>query len=368
MDPIIGCPADCAYCYLGPKGLKGSRPQERVPATQAVHLLSAYLAETRNDIGSNGDRTPIALGNYTDMLMTMANRQYLMKFATEMVHAGIDRPLVIVTKGRMPESLAVTLDELDLKTLVFHSQSFHRTTLDTRSEKGPVLSPWQTMEAGSSYHSFRNLMPIHFWRPITRKTVPSASWARHTVQQLKDSGFRCSVAIGLIMVADLDQHDLIQSHLLDTTTHLRGELWDEEVWADISAAARSAEYPVYRSTSCAVALTTGHPETLGVWDHRRGAAMRCLPCMCPESQRSSCGTGDLRTTGLDEPLTWIADYLGIPRSRFVELPGRRARVSAEIPQSMVSMALHKYQLELLPESVRRERAWLGRFGESDRDE
>lgn len=362
VDPVLGCPANCSYCYLGPMGLKASRPSQRIPPRQAVARLRDYLADTRDDLADDADSTPVCLGNHTDMLMTSANRDYLRRFAGELADAGITRPLVVVSKGRMTRPLAEALDSLDLAIVVFHSQSFHRTTFAARTEKGPVLDPDQTFDACAVYRGLKNITPVHFWRPITRRSVPSSDWAAEMLARLKAAGYRCSVAIGLAVGPGIEQRELVETRILERAHDVRGEMWDDGVWADISAAAVAAVYPVYRSTSCAIGLATGKPEALGVWDRRRGAGERCLPCNCPETQRSACRPEIVDSEGLGRPLSWIAARLARSVSEFEVLPGRRVRVRGEVPQSMISLALHKYRIELLPEVISAERAWLGVFG------
>ncbi|WP_155357788.1 hypothetical protein [Acrocarpospora macrocephala] len=313
-------------------------------------------------MGDEAESTPICLGNYTDMLLTAANREYFHEFASEMAAVGSARPLVVVSKGRMSRSLAEALDDLNITIIIFHSQSFHRTALEIRTEKGPVLIPDQTFDAGATYRGLKNITPVHFWRPITRKAVPSTGWAVETVRRLKASGYRCSVALGLSVGAGIAQSELVQTGLLEQPTEACDEMWDAEAWADITAAAVTVGYPVYRSTSCAIALASGKAEALGVWDRQRGAAERCWPCNCPATQRTLCQSKTLRSEAMKEPLAWIADHLGGDASRLEALSGRRVRVSGEIRQSMISLVLHKYQIELLPESISAERAWLGRFG------
>lgn len=362
VDPVVGCPANCAYCYLGPIGLKARRPEQRVSPGRAVEMLCEYLEKTRGNMGSAMDSTPVCLGNYTDMLLDADNRDYLRVFASELARARLARPLVVVTKGSLPRALAEDLDDLNIPIVIFCSQSFHRSTLALRTEKGPVLTPEQTFRLGTSCRDMENITLVHFWRPIVQKSVPSADWAIETVQKLKDSGYCCSVAIGLSAGAGIAQRELIRTGLLAGPSETCDEMWDDEVWKDINSAAATVGYPVYRSTSCAIALATGKAEALGVWDDRRGAAEQCLPCNCPTAQRAICQVQTLQPVALGEPLAWIAGQLGQDRSRLEVLPGRRVRADGEVRQSMISLVLHKYQIELLPESISAERAWLGRFG------
>lgn len=327
-----------------------------------MEMLCRYLEETRGDMGGSADSTPVCLGNYTDMLLTPENRDYLLLFAREMARARLARPLVVVSKGRMPRSLVEHLSDLDIDVVIFCSQSFHRTTLPMRTERGPVLRPEQTFDAGKSCRDSRNITMVHYWRPINRKCVPSANWAVQTIQNLKESGYRCSVAIGLSLGAGIAQQELIETGLLVGPSDTCDETWDDEVWEDINSAATTVRYPVYRSTSCAIALAVGKAESLGVWDGRRGAAKQCLPCRCPKPQRALCQSRTLQSVSLEQPLKWIAERLGKDVSCLDVLPGLRVRVPGEVQQSMISLTLHKYNIELLPESISAERAWLGRFG------
>ncbi|MFF8013839.1 hypothetical protein [Streptomyces sp. NPDC007929] len=302
------------------------------------------------------------------MLLTPANQDYLRAFATELAVADLSRSLVVVTKGRMPRALALALDDLNIPVVIFCSQSFHRTTLELRTEKGPVLAPEMTFDAGTECRDMNNIAMVHFWRPVVRKSVPSADWAVRVVRRLKESGYRCSVAIGLSTGSGIAQEELVQTGLLEGPAEACDELWNAEAWKDINTAAAAVGYPIYRSTSCAIALATGRAEALGVWDRRRGAADQCLPCHCPRSQRDLCRARVLQPEIAREHLAWIANELGTSMSGLEVLPGRRVRAGRRVRQSMISLTLHKYQIELLPESISAERAWLGRFGRESGDE
>ncbi|WP_156081324.1 hypothetical protein [Amycolatopsis vancoresmycina] len=234
--------------------------------------------------------------------------------------------------------------------------------MDRPTETGPVLTPEGTFAAAGAYHNLTNITPIHFWRPITRKSIPSKEWSVETISKLKNAGFRASVAIGLAIGPGIDQADLIDDRLLEHNSEASGEIWDQSTWLDISNAAKIVGYPVYRSTSCAIALARSKPEELGTWHRSRGATSRCIPCNCPQTQRAKCKVGRLSSANLGKNISWIADYAGKKVSQFTVLADRRVRVAGQIRQSAVSLALHKYQIELVPDSVFTERAWVGHFG------
>src|SRR5687768_6686868 len=80
VDPILGCPADCAYCYLGPLGLRAARPEMRATPEMVVAAVEDHLYGRRAGVIDPAyDKTPLCVGNYTDMVLTRPNRDALVR-------------------------------------------------------------------------------------------------------------------------------------------------------------------------------------------------------------------------------------------------------------------------------------------------
>ena len=60
VDPIVGCPADCAYCYLGPLGLRATRPTLRATPEMLVAAVEDHLFGRRAGVVDPVyDQTPL---------------------------------------------------------------------------------------------------------------------------------------------------------------------------------------------------------------------------------------------------------------------------------------------------------------------
>ena len=113
LDPLVGCPADCTYCYLGPLKLRGKRPTVRVRPQELIIELKRYLDYRQGTWGLPGLRpVPICIGNYTDMFMTRDGVQYLQEYLPLHAEAFPDHPLCMITKARLNECDVAPLDQV----------------------------------------------------------------------------------------------------------------------------------------------------------------------------------------------------------------------------------------------------------------
>src|SRR5690606_14198256 len=73
----------------------------------------------------------------------------------------------------------------------------------------------------------------------------------------------------------------IPSHFKDPENS--GETFDRSGWRLLATIERKMKYPLYRQTSCAIALNLRIREALGTWGAQMGRD-GCLPCSCPPKQ------------------------------------------------------------------------------------
>ena len=291
VDPIVGCPANCRYCYLGPLGLRGQRPVPRISPEELVTAVEAYLRErSRADPYDRLSRTPICFGNYTDTFMSRANIAYFHEYARLHSARFSSHPLCVVTKSRLSFDDLHTLDQLDHTIIFFMSQSFLGQFGAPQIERGPVCRPADTLRNLSLFAPLRNVKPVHFLRPVTSRSVPSLPRALEILAQVQKAGSLATVAIGLkvgpgVEMSGDDLTDLLGDRRLEGLAST--EIFPDSARQYVLQAAEALEYPVYFHTSCAVALATGTAEDLGTWREPVRQTL-CLPCRCPSAQRSRC--------------------------------------------------------------------------------
>ena len=291
VDPIVGCPANCKYCYLGPLGLRGRRPVIRVSPEGLVTAVEAYLRErSQMDLYGRLSCTPICFGNYTDTFMSDTNIAYFHKYARLHAARFSSHPLCVVTKSRLSFNDLHILDQLDHVIIIFMSQSFLGQLGTPQIERGPTCKPADTLKNFSLFATFRNVKPVHFLRPITSRSVPSLPRALEILSQVQNAGSLATVAIGLkigpgIKLSGEALEELLGDRPVAGSASI--EIFPDSARQYVLQAADALEYPVYFHTSCAVALATGTAEDLGTWREPVRQTL-CLPCKCPSVQRSLC--------------------------------------------------------------------------------
>jgi hypothetical protein len=303
VDPIVGCPNSCAYCFLRPFKVNG-RPAPYMfrTAKEAYVRLRAYEwfnKQTELVKGAlKGDErlpVPIACGNYTEMLDDChpyptaagftSNRRQLELIIEEHARMGLSLrdsgvtppPLCIVSKQAFPADLEGFVRGMlrkypHLRLALFVSLSF----LPPECESGSAsvderLRNFELMETlnrdvGGGDGASRRAAGIHFWRPL----VPKLHTRDDRVEQLRrvrEHGALSSVAVGLKLSKRL-KTELNGAtwtsegglRRLDFPDLQEGEWFDEGVRQDALAAGFQVQHPVFVHTSCAVSHAFGRPD------------------------------------------------------------------------------------------------------------
>jgi hypothetical protein len=222
-------------------------------------------------------------------------------------------PLCVVTKARLRERDLRELDAVGQKVLLFLSQSFAPQGAGA-IEQGPVAAPEDTVANMRLAAMCANVYPIHFWRPVSRRTVPDRATAQHQLSLVRDAGARASVLVGMKVGPGVLSEDLayLNRVLEIDPAAVSGEYLDPEVVAFAMDAARALRYPPYRHTSCAVALMLRQVEALRTWALPQRAS-RCAPCSCPASQRARCDD-DVTPIPSAAVLEWVARRAAVAES------------------------------------------------------
>jgi DNA repair photolyase len=179
LDPIIGCPASCEYCYLHAFELTTHRPEIRIAPEALIARLRARFGERGPRWAGNTDLPmPMCIGNYTDQLMTRAGVEFLSAYLPLHAENFPNHPLCVVTKARLRPKDIEVLDRVGHRVLVFLSQSFIQSVAAVSGlERGPISKPSDTVENAGLLAQSRNLIPLHFWRPLSPTALPDLETA-----------------------------------------------------------------------------------------------------------------------------------------------------------------------------------------------
>jgi DNA repair photolyase len=366
VDPIIGCPANCKYCYLGPLGLRARKPIVRVEPHALVRALEDYLhAVSRGDRYGRLSRTPICFGNYTDTFMSGVGLSYFREYAK--LHAARlgSHPLCVVTKARLSASDLALLDELGQTIAVFLSQSFLNQPGQPHVEVGPTSSPEDTIRNLSLFSGLQHVVPVHFLRPVTRRTVPDVAGAVRILSAVRSAGAIATVAVGLKLGpgVELSSQDIAAiTGDSDPAVTSVPEFFPRGARLDLLRAARIVDYPLYFNTSCAVALVTKEAERLGTWRPPMRWS-RCDPCNCPGPQRSRC---DARRTvqviPSDAEIGNLASQYGLPENSLAWIESESTiRLNCTVGQYTFNRLVHALPYRIVGRGVEPQEAWVGSF-------
>jgi hypothetical protein len=332
-----------------------------------VAAVEDYLGGRRAGVvDPASDQTPLCVGNYTDMVLTRPNREALVRIVGLLAERIPRRPLVVVTKGRLDADLLGALDRPGLPIYWFLSQSMGRLS-GLPLERGPIADLETTLDNARLVSRTARQKVVHFWRPFVPELRQCRADLDDLVGRLAAAGLSGSVVVGLTRGPGVPTGDERLVTLLEESTAAPAEQWevfDDEGWADARAAAAAAGYPLYRNTSCVLALLSGEPEALGTW-RPPYAGHRCLPAVCPLGQRRRCGTAsEAEWMGGATLASRVAAFLSLDAGQVSVTEGELV-ISAMIDEFDYNTLLHGYgrHLAIRAQGVRRQKAWLGSFTE-----
>lgn len=372
VDPIIGCQANCTYCYLGTLELRASRPTIRISPGDLASMVERYLNSSA-DLYGRLARTPICFGNYTDTFMSRLNIAYFLEYAR--LHARMFRqhPLCVVTKARLSRADLIDLSELGHPILIFMSQSFLRQRGFPAVEKGPVCRVDDTIRNIGLFRDLPNIKPLHFLRPVTRRAVASEQQACEIITLLRSAGCLATVAVGLKRGpgVQLSRSELAELGVADgqqvagagpSPEAQTSGVIDGDIKRWLLDSARSLGYPLYLHTSCALALAAERAEELGTW-REPTRRTHCLPSECPSVQRVRCEDAFLlQPTPTNDEIFRFSDAYGLDRGAVRwSAPDSALVIRSPIRQYAFNKIVHALPYRVIGNNVERDEAWLGTF-------
>lgn len=310
IDPIVGCPNHCVYCFLTPFHLNQKAPFIYRSAEDAYMRLAEYqpFLWQGSLMGIEPFRSdprlpvPVACGNYTEMLddenmydIMIDDKRFLQTTNYEQLKRIIEshiqlvrsfssaqKPvLCLITKKPIPHDFINFLYEklsraMDLRIALFTSISF----LPDGFEKGVKIEDLLNnlnllfdlnLKVGGAEGKYRRVAGIHFWRPIIHGL--NSSDLEKKITTVKDHRAVSSVAVGLKLSKRLlnyiTQHyglpdRMGHSHHLSLPIEIREfkeqEYFPQEVREQIIEAASNKQHWVFLNSSCAISHAFGRPD------------------------------------------------------------------------------------------------------------
>lgn len=352
VDPVLGCPATCAYCYLGRMDLRPKKPWVRASTRDVViELLDACAG--------GSDDTPICIGNYTDMFLTRDNFELLCEISAAIRSELPARTLCVVTKGRQADRLVSDFANFaPQRTFLFFSQSFIHECGGV-FESGATADFAQTLRAVQAASRTPNVTPVHFWRPFLSKLNP-VSQLEKRLSRLKDAGCSSSVVVGLKHSATTNYFEESMQPLFDPQADIDTSSGDEYappgLLAELMGAARKAQYPVFRNTSCAISHARRQFDYNGTVVGPT-AQQRCTETACPTTQRNICQSH--RYVPLSRPqLEKIVEVSEQHRLRLRPSEGTIS-IDGQVDEYVYNKLMHIANGPIAVGDVRQRKHWLG---------
>jgi DNA repair photolyase len=339
IDPIQGCPYKCEYCVLRHANHTGVTPDVLVSPQECLQLLLEFPYFVSG-------RTPLAIGNETDMLHPR-NRDYLVELLQVFKAAGLTNSVSLITKVPLNDDILTNLSKINGPQIVFFL---------SYSGLGTQFEPNFTDE--TFRHNFQLVKKydfplVHFWRPLLPQNT-SLSQIRdmlNFVSSLADA----SVLIGLKIHPELSKV-LIQGALIsipDEYMNSYGEWIETNTINTIYDEAKHIcpDYPLYRHTSCALANVLSRP------NHTATVFRKdiCLPSHCPKLQRDICEHAKIIPN--NEIISEALSKLG-RTEKFTRLPDKVV-INAEITQEEFSFLLHELNCPIQVIAIRFENLYRG---------
>lgn len=319
IDPIYGCPYDCAYCLWKPYNLTGIKPKQNLEVRKAIEILKSNmkiydLNQFRNGENLNNN-IPVSIGNTCDICHS-ENQNYLIEFLKEYRKENICNPIFLSTKVVLKDEFLKVLDEFNIPIILAISTSVFT---NWREIEGRTPDPYERIEAFSCIDKYKNLHGIHRWRPI----FDDRDDYKNILDLLKKYKCEASVINGLAAGSSLINYfnseisNPFHSIFEKKRTQFRDDYYlPNDYLNKIVDYSREIEYPVfYRQTSCCISYVLRTYDYFSSFSNE--FKCNCEKSNCPEEQKERCERYKKENEEIpkEEICRKISHYLGIQRAK-----------------------------------------------------
>jgi DNA repair photolyase len=338
IDPVQGCPYQCAYCVLRHANATGISPKLIAPVTECVHELLTHPLFSK-------DLTPIAIGNETDM-MHPKNVDCLVTLLEELHRVKIANSIILITKAPLADPILRRIRAISLRQIVFFlSYSGLGKTYE------PNFSDEQLRENFkiATSHSFP---VVHYWRPLLPENTTTE--AIEKMLAFVSTTASATVFVGMKLHPELTKIVMEGGiKVPEERQHDYGEWLAAETIAKIYSIAKRLcpEYPLYRHASCALAFVRKLP-------NHTATVFRpdiCLPSHCSSEQRRICER--CRQSPSEQTIARAIERLRRPIH--CEIRSDRVEIHDEVSQEEFSYLLQAINYPLQVSAVRMQNLYRG---------
>ncbi len=244
----LGCTLNCAYCILSSISSATSKPLE----IATVDELEKKLFDKKSLYFPG--RTPLIVNNRTDPFLPEVSASTY-KILDMFIKNGVKSPVIIITKLIPPRSLYEYAEKLNL--MVFFTYGGLPPSFEPKRNINMMDEFCAKVPKNSRYH---------YLRPIIEGVNDDIDII-NSIIEYASKRFRATVLTGLRIIPSVVEKlankaaYVLREQDYDNVHKFLPDGLMENVWAIRGSKAK--EYPVFRHTSCAIALHTGKPEPLG---------------------------------------------------------------------------------------------------------
>lgn len=319
LDPIVGCPSRCDYCFLTPYQINNKPPfiyrsvQDAYDRLKGYHLFVWQQSLLQGCLRDDPRLpVPLACGNYTEMtdrkytyslilpdgrtrpgITNFDQLKYLVVKHSEFIGStGQNQILCLISKQPLYDELLNFLElELDrnkeLRIGFFISLSFLPAGIEQTGHQGQSdlvpnfkLLSELNRKVGGGVGRNRRVAGIHYWRPL----IPGLNSERleENLQLVRENGATSSVAVGLKLSKRLLGYVQLKGGLggknvkggaryrFDLPDYIKkqrsGEYFDQRLRENVLSAGKTKDHFVFLNTSCALSQAFGQPDYNAMFD------------------------------------------------------------------------------------------------------
>ncbi len=345
IDPIIGCRLNCQYCYMRSTNWTGVRPEYLYTVTEIVEMIIAHRYFLPHE-------TVLCFGNQTDSFLP-ENVDYTLEFFEALEKRGLNNPVAVVTKKRIPSRFLDRIRQLKNVRPIF---CLSYSGLPRELERG--VNPQENRDNFKELSKL-GLRVIHFWRPLIAE-----NGSTQVIEQVLDfvaAHAMASVYIGLKLSPMLykvyDQNQYLR--LAEDLKLQCGDYLPDEIEARIRtlAAAKYPGYPLYKHTSCAISYVLSLPDYTATV-YRESI---CKGSSCPEWKRRICEGA--RTIPTYQQVQAFLSRLGLEND--FAISKLAIEISGEISQENYAFLLHRLNYPIKAQVTFSRNVWGSIFANSE---